>query len=275
MQALYGPHDAEERLDREVYFHQAELASQSVSAEVTWASLCRGSNLKRTVSVAFLYSTANIGGGPLLAQNIYFLITAGLAAIHSFDVGIGGFALAVVVVLCSGLFLQRISRRNVVVSALAINLVFMVVIGALYYVPGQGTLWAIAILMNVLISLQASLLQGVGWPIAAEIPSATLKAKTLSIGVCSQTLSTWLFQFVTPYMYNVDSGDLGARTGFIYAGTSIVLLVVGWFLVPDTMVMTQEEIDEAYESGVSPRKFQKHVKQARLELAGGSNYINE
>jgi hypothetical protein len=49
-----------------------------------------------------------------------------------------------------------------------------------------------------------------------------------------------------PYIYNVDAGNLGARTGFIFAGTSILLFVGTWYLVPDTTAMTTEEIDHAY-----------------------------
>lgn len=49
-----------------------------------------------------------------------------------------------------------------------------------------------------------------------------------------------------PYIYNVDVGNIGARTGFIFAGTSVLLLAGTWYLVPDTTNMTTEEIDEAY-----------------------------
>lgn len=63
---------------------------------------------------------------------------------------------------------------------------------------------------NLDISLQTSLIQGMGWPIAAELPSYRLRAKTISIGVICQTLSTWLTLFTVPYMYNVDSGDFGS-----------------------------------------------------------------
>lgn len=172
--------------------------------------------------------------------------------------------------MASGAYLQRISRRNVVLLGLVINLLFMLIIGALYWATNKGGLWAIAVLMNLLISLQAAFLQGAGWPIAAEIPSYALRAKTLSIGICAQTFTTWLFNFITPYMYNVDSGNLGARTGFIYAGTSVFLLAGAWFLVPDTTGMTTEEIDKAYESELTPRRFQKHAIPAHTGHDGKS-----
>jgi hypothetical protein len=96
-----------------------------------------------------------------------------------------------------------------------------------------------------------------GWPIAAEISSYRLRAKTISIAIICQTFSTWLTLFTVPYMYNVDSGNLGARTGFVFVGTTTLLFVAGYLMVPDTTGLTAEQIDHAYEQRVPPRQFQK------------------
>jgi hypothetical protein len=114
-----------------------------------------------------------------------------------------------------------------------------------------------------------------GWPIAAELSSYRLRAKTISIGIISQTLSTWLTLFVVPYMYNVDSGNLGARTGFVFAGTSVVLLVIAWFLVPDTTGMTADEIDHSYIQNVSPRNFAKEIVRLIPADSKASDHFSE
>lgn len=271
MQRLYGPNDAEERLAREIYIVRIENESASLSPEITWMSCFRGTDSKRTATTALLFSLTNLAGAAFLSQNIYFLITAGLEAVHSFDIGIGGFAFAAILIACSGLYLQKVSRRNAIIGGLIFNLVFMIIIGALYFAPGRGAIWAIAILMNVLISFQAAILQGVGWAVAAEVPTPNLRAKTLSLGLCGQTLTTWLFQFVTPYMYNVDSGRLGSRVGFVHAGITVLVLAGAWFLVPDTTNMTTQEIDEAYHNGVGPRNFQKYISERNTQDSGSIN----
>lgn len=102
-------------------------------------------------------------------------------------------------------------------------------------------------------------MQAVGWPIAAEISSYRLRIKSLSIGVFAQTLSTWVMTFTVPYMYNVDSGDLGARTAFPFAGITVLLIVGAYLLVPDTTGLTTEEIDRLYEDKVSVRRFGTYV----------------
>jgi hypothetical protein len=113
----------------------------------TYLECFKGTNRLRTGTVAFLYTTPNVGGAGFLAQNIYFLIIAGLEPIHAFDIGIGGFGLAILIIIASGAYLKKISRRATVVAGCVMNFFFMIVIGALYYAPGRGALWAIAILM--------------------------------------------------------------------------------------------------------------------------------
>ena len=83
----------------------------------------------------------------------------------------------------------------------------------------------------------------IGWVITAEISSHRLRAKTQSIGVISNAATTWLFTFAVPYTYNTDSGNLGARTGFVFMGSSILLLVGSWYLVPDLHGFTTDEVD--------------------------------
>jgi hypothetical protein len=85
-----------------------------------------------------------------------------------------------------------------------------------------------------------------GWPIAAELSKLRLRAKTMSIAIIVQTLTTWLTTFVMPYIYNVDAGNLGARTGFIFVATSALLVGATFYLVPDTTGMTIEDLDLAY-----------------------------
>jgi SP family general alpha glucoside:H+ symporter-like MFS transporter len=62
---------------------------------------------------------------------------------------------------------------------------------------------------------------------------------------------------IVPYIYNTDAGNLGAKTGFVFAGLSAVLLVASWFVVPETAGRSVEEIDAAYQQGISPREFHK------------------
>lgn len=147
MGRIYGEKkQPEERLALLIKTIREEQANTKLTGG-TYFECFQGTNLKRTGTVAFLYTTANVGGAGFLAQNIYFLIIAGLEPIHAFDIGIGGFGLAILIIIASGAYLKKISRRVTVIAGCVTNFIFMVVIGALYYAPSRGALWAIAILM--------------------------------------------------------------------------------------------------------------------------------
>ena len=68
--------------------------------------------------------------------------------------------------------------------------------------------------------------------VAAEVPSARLRARTLGIGFFINALVSWVFNFCVPYIYNVDAGNLGGKTGFVFFGTCLVGLVLSWFEIP-------------------------------------------
>jgi hypothetical protein len=99
------------------------------------------------LTVIFIYTAANLAGAAFLAQSIYFLITAGLPAIHGFDVSIGGFGLACIIIFASWFLGEHIHRRTGFLAGLIVNLVFMLIVGALYYTEKKGALWAIAVFM--------------------------------------------------------------------------------------------------------------------------------
>lgn len=225
----------------------------------------KSNDLKRTLTVVFIYTAVNWGGAAFLTQNILVLVIAGLPAIHVFDIGIGGFALAFLIIISSWSVLGYFRRHNVFFVGCIINFIFMLIIGALYYAPGKGGLWGAAVLMNLLITFQTSLIQAMGYPIAAEVSAYRLRGKTISIATISQAFSNWLTSFVVPYMYNVDSGNLGIRTGFVWAGLSVLLIVGAWFLIPDTTNLTAEEIDKLYENKVKPRHFQHAIIRGEIK----------
>ena len=119
---------------------------------------------------------------------------------------------------------------------------------------------------NVLVCIQNTTLTSVAWVIAGEISPYRLRSKNQSIAVLSNSFTTWLFNFTVPYMYNVDSGNLGAKTGFVFAGATLVLLLASFPLIPDLRGFSTVEIDWLYQNKVSVRKFQQHRDAAASEV---------
>lgn len=98
----------------------------------------------------------------------------------------------------------------------------------------------------------------VAWVICAEVSSYRLRLETQAIGVISNAAVTWLFTFAVPYIYNTDAGNLGARSAFVFMGTSVLLLMGSYYLVPDLQGFKTAEVDWLYEQGIEVRKFQRY-----------------
>jgi MFS family permease len=147
MRIIYG---SDNSIDARLAFLVKVIQEEQANKELhvgTYPECFKAGNLKRTLSVMFIYTSVQWGGAALLAQSIYFLIIAGLPPIHAFDVSIGGFALSMIIIVSSWIFGDKLRRRNVFLVGCLINFFIMLIIGALYYGKGTGPLWAIAILM--------------------------------------------------------------------------------------------------------------------------------
>lgn len=112
-----------------------------------YLELFRDTNFKRTCTVFWLFLAAGLNGASLLSQNAYFLIIAGLPAVNAFDVGIGGFGLAIVAIVFSWFYMEKFGRRSIWLAGVAVNIVIMAIIGGLYYTTSKIGLWTVAILM--------------------------------------------------------------------------------------------------------------------------------
>ncbi|KAL2829893.1 putative MFS sugar transporter [Aspergillus pseudoustus] len=247
------------RLASIAYALEEEQASQAASASPL--ELFRGSNLKRTLTITFIMFSTNAIGIPFLSQSIYFLLTVGLPAVHVFDIGIAGFFLGGLFVVFGWVYNDRIGRRRLWLCGLGGNFIGMVIVGGLAFAGTMASFWAIGVIMNILISYTVYAIVGVAWTICPEISSHRLRHYSQSVAFITGAGSGWLFSFITPYMYNVDSGNLGAKTGFVYAGFTLIIAVVSWVVVPETAGLTVEDIDLAYETGVKPRGFGKLSSQ--------------
>ena len=238
------------------------------SEKVGYADCFKGSDRRRTMTAIFVLFGQNACGVSFLSQAIYFLFIAGLAPTEVFNISIGGFALAALFIIASWFYIEKFGRRAIFLSGSSSSAVFLAIIGALYYVPGKGSVWAIAILLNVLTSWSYFSIGSIAWVIASELSSYRLRGHTQSIGFATQLLASCLFNFVTPYMYNTDSGNLGARTGFIWAACCLLYFIASWFLVPETFGLSVPEMDWIFINKVPVKDFQtrKHEAAAAQEV---------
>lgn len=128
--------------------------------KATYLDCFRGTDRKRTLTVCLLQLGNSLIGSALLTQNIYFLTLGGLPVIHAFDINIGGFCLALLIMPFSWYFGDKVGRRPLYLGGVIGNIIAMGVIGALGYTPptDKGAIWAIAVLLYVLPSFSYPLI---------------------------------------------------------------------------------------------------------------------
>ncbi len=101
---------------------------------------------------------------------------------------------------------------------------------------------------------------GTAYPIvAAEIPSVTLRSKTLGLGFFVNAFMTWVFSFCVPYMFNADEGNLGGKIGLVFCGFCIIGFVLSWIDIPETRNVTYAQLDYLFQQGTPTRAFGKPV----------------
>lgn len=146
LRRLHG-NDPDLELRYQAIVHALEEERRQQDASASWAELFKGSNLKRTLTIAFIMFSTSAIGIPFLTQNIYFLFTVGLAATSVFDIGIGGFFLGALFVVLGWVSNDKIGRRRLWIYGLIGNFVCMVTVGGLAYSGTQGSYWAIGVIM--------------------------------------------------------------------------------------------------------------------------------
>ena len=114
------------------------------------------------------------------------------------------------------------------------------------------------------------------WPcsyvIGAETSSLHLRAKAQGIGWFTAGASSAIFGFTLPFAFNVDQGNLSAKTGFIYTGLCSIALVVTFYYVPEMKGRTPAEIDRMFELEIPARKFETWNRQDELSSNHSAGY---
>ncbi|KAJ6081163.1 hypothetical protein N7499_006037 [Penicillium canescens] len=240
-----------------------------MSQELAYVDCFKGTNLRRTMIVAFAFVVPSFFGVPLLASASYFMQVVGMGSSLSLIVLILGIVLGLIANAIGVWLMSRVGRRRLMLSTLAVTTVIWLSMGIAGCWSGNIVIWYTAACMMAVV-----VVCGLGaWPasyaVSGEASSLRLRAKTQGIGVLCYMLSNVVFNLVLPYIYNTDAGDLKGKTGFVYAGLCLLTFVVTWLIIPEMKDRTILEVDAMFESDLPCRDFKKWAPE-RLPLKDGT-----
>jgi MFS transporter, SP family, sugar:H+ symporter len=93
------------------------------------------------------------------------------------------------------------------------------------------------------------------WAITSETPSQRLRSQTVGIANGLNFVFGWLCSFCTPYFLNPTALNWGAKYGYIWGGSNLVLAIWIFFFIPETKGRSLEQLDELFEKRVPTWKF--------------------
>ncbi|KAJ6071018.1 general substrate transporter [Penicillium canescens] len=267
LKRLHGPKSDVARLIQDI--QRAIEQERSTSLEfgtVQYSDCFKGSDLRRTRIVALVNSLQQFMGVSLIANSTYFFIMTGMSSTKALTINQISLGLSIFVTLLGWIVLAKVGRRTAILSGFVAAAILFLTMGiagcfnettaarnADYESPNSYICVSL-----ILTGFAGGLSVSTAYPIvAAEVPSVRLRAKTLGIGFFINAFVSWVFNFCVPYIYNVDKGNLGGKTGFVFCGTCIVGLVLSWFEIPETADVTYARLNYLFQIGAKTREFGK------------------
>ncbi|KAH8175149.1 sugar transporter domain-containing protein [Sarocladium implicatum] len=259
--ALYAPRvDPYKALEKTRHTIREE---EAISADATYVTCFKGTNLRRTLLVILANVTPSIFGLDFLSNGSYFVTLAGLPSRNALILTIAGVVAGCLANLGGVWILSRATRRKTIMVSMGTAGILYGAVGASGFWAGRTPAWVAGILMVVII-----VVCGLGcWPgayaVMAETSSLRLRSLTQGLGgVATQAASTAM-AVILPYIYNPDAAALGMRTAFIYFGLCLLAVGLIWFVLPEMKDRSIEEIDHMFELKLPARQFRHWEGESR------------
>ncbi|KAK2779067.1 maltose permease [Colletotrichum kahawae] len=220
-----------------------------------YADCFKETNFRRTRIACGMFFVQQFTGIAFYAQALYFLGITGLPVRITFKLALGGFGLAMFGNIVSWFILNYVGRRTLLLVGTVLNFMLLMTVGIAGCFTSSASLYIIGYLMSFAQIVYAPTIGATTWAVSAEASSQRLRARTQGVAMFSNAIISWAMGFVTPYLINTDSANLGAKAAFVWAALCIVSFAWVWFEVPELGKKTASELDEFFWQKTPTRKF--------------------
>ncbi|KAF4176771.1 hypothetical protein CNMCM7927_003881 [Aspergillus lentulus] len=167
--------------------------------------------------------------------------------------------------LATATLTDQLGRRPLTVYPYAVTVLSVLCLGIIGCFDYKTTaLSSLLIFFACLATFSTTGASAIGYAYAAEIPQQRLRAQTAAWSLALSNMISIMFSFCTPLMINQPPTKWGPKTGFFFAGTGTISVIIAWFILPEVTRRTPGEIDELFEKRVNLRKFKNYVTDARI-----------
>ncbi|QRV98553.1 Sugar (and other) transporter [Ceratobasidium sp. AG-Ba] len=247
-----------------------EAERQSSGGESRWADVFKGTQRRRFLCAFGILVCQQISG----VQFIFSYATVFFESIGQTD----AFLMTIIVdilevagVLVSFMLVNRFGRRPLLLNTMVVMAGTLVVCGALGIIKDrtktQNTVIASMIMIYVFVF---NLAWGpLAWVVATELATGKNRTKIMSVGTGSFWVAAWAVTFTLPYLYNADSANLGPMVCWIYFGGAVISWLFVYFMIPETLGRSLEEINMMMERQVPTREWKDYeINNSQFKQGG-------
>jgi sugar porter (SP) family MFS transporter len=87
------------------------------------------------------------------------------------------------------------------------------------------------------------------WVASPEMHSVGLRTYGQAFSTAIYQIFSFAASFWSPYMLNIDYGNMGTNVGYFYFGVSVVMLILIFSFMPETSRLTLEQVDDYFQTG--------------------------
>ncbi|KAI0853957.1 sugar transporter [Daldinia vernicosa] len=247
--------DADAAMALMVYTDEME---KQVSQGTKYWDCFRGTDLRRTEIVCFIWLAQTMSGTAIGGLSSYFFQQAGISDADSFKLGWGQNGLNAVGTIASWFILNKAGRKTLVLWGMVVMFILLLITGfmGIHDPPSTAEAWT-AGTMVILLSATANFSIGpVVYTIVSEIPSTRLRAKSIILARNAYNAINIAFINIVSYrQLNPAEWNWGPKAAFFWAGTNAIFTAWIFFRLPETKGRTYAELDILFENKVPARKF--------------------
>ena len=223
---------------------------KAISSTTSWTEIFHRSYIRRTFIAAVLGITFSLCGHPFI--NTY-------SAVYLADVDVGSPFLIVFFLFLTGwcgsfvgpFWVEYSGRKSAVLSGLVATSLSMLIFSAV-----GSALGTTDTTKRVLVAFLCLWTFFYGAALASGLYLALPEIHSVRLRTFGQAFNQVVYQIVsfaaifwTPYMLNVDYGNMGFNVGYFYFGLDVILFIVIFLSMPETARITLEQIDDYFASG--------------------------
>ncbi|KAF9879040.1 hypothetical protein CkaCkLH20_03273 [Colletotrichum karsti] len=209
-------------------------ALQSHVHKGTWTDLLRSTNFRRTTIVIVYYFFQQTTGQAFVSTYQTVFYRENRYAAHAFTYPIINSCLGMIAVLPSMYMVDKIGRRYSLLISFFFQCFFMYLLAGLGQQTTKTATESNTIVAAFMLFAFSYNMGGASIPylLGTEIPNASLREKTQSLGAAWNVIWAFVTNFIIPYM--IDS--IHFQVGWVFGSISLAAFIFTFLVLPETKV---------------------------------------